>query len=90
MIPSREVCRICWHENPIGFTVPDAVWTAVVPGTLRRHVICIACFARLADARLVVWEEEIQLFPVSRATHLALAWGLTRPDNAPTFPGQDG
>ena len=67
---SREICKICWHVNPVGFSVPDAVWEAVVPLQFRSNVLCILCFARLADEKLIPWDEDIKFYPVSLYTHL--------------------
>jgi hypothetical protein len=67
---SRETCRICWRANPVGFYVPDDVWNAVIPPEHLSNVVCISCFARLADEKLVPWDRDIQLYPVSMHTHL--------------------
>ncbi len=67
---SREICKICYHVNPVGFSVPDGIWQAVVPEGFRDKVVCFTCFARLGDERCVEWDREIELFPVSMATHL--------------------
>src|SRR3990167_8343294 len=71
-IPSREVCKMCWHVNPVGFAVPDDVWASVVPASHQDKVICITCFARLGDERAIRWDRSIELFPVSLASHLDL------------------
>jgi len=67
---SREICQVCFRANPVGFSVPDDVWTDVVPERLRSSVLCISCFARLADEQLVPWDHKIELYPVSLHTHL--------------------
>jgi hypothetical protein len=67
---SREICRLCFHANPVGFSVPDNVWEAAMPPDHRQSVLCLACFARLADEKLIPWDGEIALYPVSMATHL--------------------
>ena len=67
---TREICKLCWQINVVGFHVPDDVWTAVVPPEVRERIVCLPCFARLADEKLVPWDRDIALFPVSLATHL--------------------
>lgn len=67
---SREICRICYHVNAVGFCVPDVIWHSIIPDPLKSSVVCLACFARLADEKVVAWEHDIELFPVSLATHL--------------------
>lgn len=69
---TREICKACNQPNPVGFTVPDQIWEMVVPRHLSTSILCIACFARLGDEKFVQWETEIQLFPVSLATHHGL------------------
>jgi len=51
----RETCKRCWRENPVGFSVPDDVWRAVVPARHIDHVLCPTCFDRYATARRVDW-----------------------------------
>lgn len=67
---SREVCKLCFEVNAIGFSVPDRVWLQVVPEHVRTRVVCLRCFVRLADEKLVPWDREIELFPVSLASHI--------------------
>ena len=69
---AREICKICYHNTAVGFSVPEDVWRAVVPPRLRDRVLCLACFTRLADEKLVRWEPHIEFYPVSLATHLGL------------------
>ena len=67
---SREICKICYHVNPVGYTVPDELWQTVIPHSMQRHVVCLTCFARLADEALIAWDDDIKLYPVSMASHL--------------------
>ena len=69
---SREICKSCWNINALGFHVPDDIWNAAVPELLRDRILCIVCFARFADERLIAWEKVIEFFPVSMASHLEL------------------
>lgn len=73
---TRETCRVCWRPNPIGFQVPDDVWAEAVHPALARQwganlVLCIGCFAAMADERLIAWERDIELYPVSAASMAA-------------------
>lgn len=70
MTLTRETCRVCYHPNPVGFHVAANVWAAAVPAALRSQVLCITCFARLADEALLAWGVGIQLFPVSLASSM--------------------
>lgn len=65
---SRETCRCCWQPSPVSFFVSDEVWVAAVQPEFRHTVLCIGCFARFADERLVEWDREIEFFPVSAAS----------------------
>lgn len=66
---TREICKLCYHPNRVGFRVPDDVWCAVVPEAVRDSVVCLSCFTRLADEALVRWDREIEFFPVSAVAH---------------------
>lgn len=68
-VTSREICSLCYHVNAMGFRVPDDVWATVVPAPFHERVVCLNCFIRLADEKGIPWDEDIQFFPVSWATH---------------------
>lgn len=68
---SRELCKLCYHVNAVGFSVPDDVWRSVVPAPVQGDVVCLSCFTRLADEKRIAWDHQIEFFPVSLATHLA-------------------
>jgi len=70
---TREICKLCYHINVVGFYVPNDIWIAVVPEWVRTGVVCLPCFARLADEKLIPWDRDIDFFPVSLATHLGEA-----------------
>lgn len=63
----RERCTCCREPSPVGFTVPDKVWEAVV-GRKDVDVYCIRCFAAKADALNVQWSDNIEFWPVSAVT----------------------
>lgn len=62
---TREICKRCGRENPLGFYVPDHVWAAAVPTRYRNRVLCILCFDELATERGVDWSADIEFYPVS-------------------------
>lgn len=63
---TREICKLCYHENPIGFNVPDEIWNVVAP--IGINILCIDCFTTIADIKGIQWDKDIQLFPVSLIT----------------------
>lgn len=65
---TREICKLCYHVNAVGFSVPDEVWEMVVPPHARNDVVCLSCFTRLADEKRIEWDAEIEFFPVSIIT----------------------
>lgn len=65
---TREICKICFHPNRVGFSVPDEVWNIVIPDIHKNHVVCLQCFTRLADEHLVEWDKNIEFFPISLQT----------------------
>lgn len=79
---TREICKMCYHPNAIGFQVPDSIWEVIVPTDKQTSVICLACFTRLGDEKLVKWDEDIEFFPVSFVSHL----GPMSRQSAPEIP----
>jgi len=69
MAATREICKVCYRPNAVGFTVPDSVWKQVVPEALRGSVLCLQCFTTLADEVMIAWDEGIKFYPVSLYTH---------------------
>jgi hypothetical protein len=68
---TREICRCCWHPSPVGFDVPNEIWEASVHPEFRDTVLCLGCFARLADERLIEWDRDIEFFPVAAVSMLS-------------------
>jgi hypothetical protein len=66
---------MCHRANPVGFQVPDSIWREVVPEEYQSGVVCLPCFTRLADEKLVPWDRQIRFYPVSMATHLGYVNG---------------
>lgn len=77
-VTSREICKLCYHVNTVGFRVPDRIWRAIVPEVAQESVVCLACFTRLGDENTVQWDTVIKFYPVSLATHLDPAPQLTK------------
>lgn len=69
-LPTREACQMCHHARGLGFWVPRSIWEEVVHVHWRHGPLCVGCFARLADEKLVFWDHVVQFQPVSLATHL--------------------
>ncbi len=66
MPPTREICKRCGRENPLGFTVPDEVWNKAVPPEYRNKELCILCFDEFATYAGVDWTSTpIEFWPVS-------------------------
>lgn len=66
-IPSREFCSRCRSYSVISFAVSNEIWRMVVPERFREDILCLLCFARMADERLVKWDADIEFYPVSLA-----------------------
>lgn len=67
---SREICKICYRPNRVGFYVPTKVWRKVIPKHLVNKVVCLDCFTRMADEKLIKWDDDMEFAPVSFVTHL--------------------
>lgn len=63
---TREICKCCGRENPLGFHVPDDVWERAVPEPYKNRVLCIMCFDHFATAAGVDWTDTpVEFYPVS-------------------------
>jgi len=71
MIPTREVCSSCGNIIKIGFHVPNKIWKKVVHPSNLNNILCLECFTRKADEKLIEWDKEIKFYPVSFYTHLS-------------------
>ena len=69
MAMSREICKLCHRVNPVGFAVSDQTWKVVVPEHVVDKVVCLSCFVRLADEKMIFWDLDIEFFPVSLMSH---------------------
>lgn len=66
---TRERCKCCQRYNPVGFVVPDDIWSAVVPPEFATSVLCIMCFDGFATERGIAWEVQgVEFFPLSVAS----------------------
>lgn len=88
--PSRERCGHCQEYSAVGFWVPNIIWVQVMPEKHRDTVCCLRCFARMADERLVQWDDDIKFYPVSLASHLEGVRGVTLPEYASPPAQQEG
>jgi hypothetical protein len=51
----RQTCKSCGRPDKFNWKVPDAVWAAVVPPSLRSLVLCLSCFDKFATERDIVY-----------------------------------
>lgn len=63
---SRPLCNACYRPNAAPFSVPDDVWQYCVPAGLQRAELCLTCFAAMADEKLCLWCDAIDVRPISR------------------------
>lgn len=82
-IPMRETCCVCGKISPIGFHVPDEVWTEVVHPSNICGVHCLGCFIARADDKLIDWDQDIKFFPVSMRTHIEGCYEISLPREVP-------
>lgn len=53
----QQTCKACGRPDYFNFSLPDAVWLAVVPANLRGRVVCLGCFDRFAREQNVRYAE---------------------------------
>lgn len=68
---TREFCQRCHRVSPVGFFSPHDIWESVAGRHWSNSILCVVCFAALGDEKHIAWEEGIEFFPMSYATHYA-------------------
>ena len=56
----QQTCKACGRADYFDFTVPDDVWEAIVPVSLRNRVVCLGCFDQFARERGVPYAEFVR------------------------------
>jgi hypothetical protein len=64
-ITTRPFCQICRQRHSICFWVPDEVYKAAIRPEFRDGYICLECFIKEADEKLIEWAKDIKFYPVS-------------------------
>ncbi len=67
---TRKTCKICNNANKIRFHVSDYIWALVIPKDKINNIVCLGCFTKLADEKLIAWVNNIQFYPISLCTSL--------------------
>lgn len=68
-IPNRQFCDWCHEVCRIDFAVPNEMWDEVMATPNRIGRVCVNCFARRADEKMVRWCDSITLRPMSKRRH---------------------
>lgn len=72
-----EWCNRCNRAVVCGFNVPNEIWESIVKG--RWKIVCILCFDELSEDTGIHWDDDVELFPVSRATWKSPQMVLSEP-----------
>ncbi len=70
VISKRESCAMCHDIIHVGFLATKELWEECIRQHYQHSSICLRCFARVADEKLLAWEKGVTLFPMSLRTHL--------------------
>jgi hypothetical protein len=62
---TRDTCKLCYHAITVSFVADNYIWQQTVPANVRDRPVCLGCFIRLADEKLLPWDRGIQFFPIS-------------------------
>ena len=52
-------CKVCGKRDKFDFTVPDKVWSDIVPPPYQNRVVCLACFDAFASMRGIDYADQI-------------------------------
>ena len=72
----REICAICFKVSPVDFEVPNKMWRLGAPPHMANDIICLSCFIRRADEKLLDWDKDIKFYPTSKAKHIRLMFHI--------------
>lgn len=61
----RQFCSVCGRVYRVDYSVPDDVWELSTHISQRNSLICLSCFAEMADERQVEWCKDIKFYPTS-------------------------
>ena len=70
VISKRESCAMCHDIIHVGFRATKDLWEECVRPHYQNSSVCLRCFARVADEKLLAWEKDVTLYPMSLRTHL--------------------
>lgn len=71
VIPCRPKCAACAHVLKVDYYVSDEkIWRETVKPYYRNSIICLNCFTRWADEKLLRWCKHIELYPRSLRSQL--------------------
>jgi hypothetical protein len=57
----EQTCKNCGVRDGLNFNVSDSVWERIVPKRLFNHVVCLACFDRLAARRGIDYRRSLRV-----------------------------
>jgi hypothetical protein len=77
-LPHRQLCSVCKREYAVDFFVPNDVWELATHHSQRDDLICLDCFARMADCRFVQWDRDIEFVPRSLVSQMQIAGFVPR------------
>jgi len=63
---SREICDSCHEIIRVSFWVDNNIWKQATPYKWENKHLCINCFTRFADERLLDWDKTIRFYPISK------------------------
>jgi len=56
----QQRCKVCGRADKFNYTIPDEIWEAIVPHSLRNSVVCLCCFDDFADERGMSYNYALQ------------------------------
>lgn len=60
-IPCRMSCAICGGLHAIDYIVPNDIWAHAIHPFYQNSLVCIMCFIRRADEKLLPWDKVIKI-----------------------------
>lgn len=79
-IPCRMSCAICGGLHAIDYHVPEHLWNLAIHEYYSNSLVCINCFIRRADEKLLAWDNVIKIIGMtSMATQIKIQESVKSP-----------
>lgn len=56
----QQTCRVCGRIDKFDYSIPDDIWSAIVPPQFRNRVVCLCCFDDFAKEQGIDYNDALR------------------------------